>query len=121
MPDGASPERIRSNAQAILQSENDLRGEAEGEVADYAFHAKFDDITAAAIADAANNLQSLVEAKLRSDWPRWKKAMDREIATLEAAGTWTEVPRSSDKNVVGSKRVFRIKHKANGTINKYKA
>jgi hypothetical protein len=39
-------------------------GEAEGEVADYVFHAEFDDIIAAAIADAANDLQSLVEAKL---------------------------------------------------------
>jgi hypothetical protein len=96
-------------------------GEAEGEVADYAFHAEFDDIIAAAIADAANDLQSLVEAKSRSDWPKWKEAMDREIATLEAAGTWTEVPRPSDKNVVGSKWVFRIKHKADGTIDKYKA
>jgi hypothetical protein len=96
-------------------------GEAEGEVADYAFHAEFDDIIAAAIADAANDPQSLVEAKSRSDWPKWKEAMDREIATLEAAGTWTEVPRPSDKNVVGSKWVFRIKRKADGTIDKYKA
>jgi hypothetical protein len=47
--------------------------------------------------------------------------MDREIATLEAAGTWTEVPCPSDKNVVGSKWVFRIKRKADGTIDKYKA
>jgi hypothetical protein len=96
-------------------------GEAEGEVADYAFHAEFDDIIAAAIADTANDPQSLVEAKSRSDWLKWKEAMDREIATLEAAGTWTEVPRPSDKNVVGSKWVFRIKRKADGTIDKYKA
>jgi hypothetical protein len=47
--------------------------------------------------------------------------MDREIATLEAAGMWTEVPRPSDKNVVGSKWVFRIKRKADGTIDRYKA
>jgi hypothetical protein len=96
-------------------------GEAEGEVADYVFHAEFDDIIAAAIADAANDLQSLVEAKSQSDWPKWKEAMGREIAILEAAGTWTEVPRPSDKNVVGSKWVFRIKRKADGTIDKYKA
>jgi hypothetical protein len=61
-------------------------GEAEGEVADYPFHAEFDDIIAAAIADAANDPQSLVKAKSRSGWPKWKEAMDREIATLEAAG-----------------------------------
>jgi hypothetical protein len=96
-------------------------GEAEGEVADYVFYAEFDNIIAAAIADAANDPQSLVEAKLQSDWPKWKEAMDREIATLEAAGMWTEVPRLSDKNVVGSKWVFRIKRKADGTIDRYKA
>jgi hypothetical protein len=47
--------------------------------------------------------------------------MDREIATLQAACTWIDVSRPSDKNVVGSKWVFRIKRKANGSIDKYKA
>jgi hypothetical protein len=35
--------------------------------------------------------------------------MDREIATLQAAGTWIDVLRPSDKNDVESKWVFRIK------------
>jgi hypothetical protein len=47
--------------------------------------------------------------------------MDREIATLQAACTWINVPRPSDRNVVGSKWVFCIKRKANGSIDKYKA
>src|SRR6266702_3183407 len=47
--------------------------------------------------------------------------MDREIATLKEAGTWTTVPRPANKNIVGSKWVFRIKCKADGTIEKYKA
>ena len=45
----------------------------------------------------------------------------KEIATLEGAGTWSTVARPGGKNVVGSKWVFRIKHKSDGTINKYKA
>ena len=47
--------------------------------------------------------------------------MDREIATLQAAGTWIDIPRPFDKNVVGSKWVFCIKRKADGSIDKYKA
>jgi len=47
--------------------------------------------------------------------------MDKEIATLEQAGTWVDVERPPGKNVVGSKWVFRLKRKADGTIDKYKA
>ena len=47
--------------------------------------------------------------------------MDCEIAMLEQAGTWISVPRPTDKNIVGSKWVFRIKRNANGSIEKYKA
>jgi hypothetical protein len=47
--------------------------------------------------------------------------MDREMATLEEAHTWRMVPRPLGKNIVGSKWVFRIKHKADGSIDKHKA
>jgi hypothetical protein len=47
--------------------------------------------------------------------------MDREIATLEEVGTWITVPQPTDKNIVGSRWVYRIKHKADGSIEKYKA
>ncbi len=47
--------------------------------------------------------------------------MDKEISTLEQAGTWSTIPRPANKNIIGSKWVFRIKRKADGTIDKYKA
>ena len=47
--------------------------------------------------------------------------MDRELTTLERAGTWVTVPRPTDKNIVGSKWVFCIKRKADGSVDKYKA
>ena len=41
--------------------------------------------------------------------------------TLQKAGTWATVPWPRDKNIVGSKWVFRVKRKADGSIDKYKA
>ncbi len=41
--------------------------------------------------------------------------------TLTQAGTWEIVPRPTDRNVIGSKWVLRIKKKARGIIDKYKA
>jgi Reverse transcriptase (RNA-dependent DNA polymerase) len=80
-----------------------------------------DDIIFAAIQDAQGDPKTLHEAQSRSDWPEWQQAMDREIAMLQQAGTWTDVEWPADKNVVGSKWVFRLKFKADGTVDKYKA
>ena len=74
-----------------------------------------------AMQDEEGDPKTLREAKARADWPRWKEAMDREIATLDRAKTWITVPRPEGKNIVGSKWVFRIKRKADGSIEKYKA
>jgi hypothetical protein len=35
--------------------------------------------------------------------------------------TWTLVPSSSNKNLIDCKWVYRIKHRADGTIDSYKA
>jgi hypothetical protein len=88
---------------------------------DYAFHASHTDITAAAIQDAAGDPKSLSEARSRADWSDWKAAMDCELETLERAGTWSTVPQPEGKNIVGCKWVFRLKCKADGSIDKYKA
>ena len=79
------------------------------EVVDYAMFADLGDIVSSAIADVDKDLQTLAKARLRSDWPKWREAMDWEIATLQATGTWIDISRPSDKNVVGSKWVFCIK------------
>src|SRR6267142_4439955 len=88
---------------------------------DYVFLAGYDNIIAEAIEDMNSDPKSLAEAQSRLDWPQWKEAMDRKMATLEKAGTWRTIQQPCDKNIVGSKWVFRIKRKADSSIDKYKA
>ena len=75
----------------------------------------------AAVSESQDDLKSLAQAWSHADWPRWQEAMDREITMLEEAGTWNTVLQPTSKNIVGSKWVFRIKHKADGSVEKYKA
>ena len=88
---------------------------------DYVFLTEYDPLIIAAAQDASDDPKSLNEAESRPDWVLWKAAMDKEIGTLEDAGTWSTVPRPANKNIIGSKWVFRLKRKADGTIDKYKA
>jgi hypothetical protein len=87
----------------------------------YAYQANFDDIIVVAIQDAQGDLKSLNKAQSHSDWPSWEKAMGNKIDMLQHAGTWDTVLCLAGKNIVGCKWVYRIKWKADGTIDKYKA
>ncbi|KAB2629424.1 hypothetical protein D8674_034219 [Pyrus ussuriensis x Pyrus communis] len=51
----------------------------------------------------------------------WRAAMQDEYNALLSTGTWSLVPSHSTQNVVGCKWVFRIKTKADGTVDRYKA
>jgi len=74
-----------------------------------------------AIQEAQNNPKMIQKAKSCTDWLLWKAAMDKELATLEKAGTWDTVTHPKGKNIVGSKWVLHIKRNADGSVNKYKA
>jgi hypothetical protein len=43
------------------------------------------------------------EACSRSDWPKWKEAIDVELKNLKDAGTWEVVERPDSVNVIDSK------------------
>ncbi|CAI7837848.1 unnamed protein product [Closterium sp. NIES-53] len=54
---------------------------------------------------------------------KWREAMDKELKALEERNTWKVVPASvaRNKTILTGKWVFRIKTKADGTIEKFKA
>jgi len=51
----------------------------------------------------------------------WVAAMDHEYQALLRNKTWHLVPKTKNKNITGSKWVYKIKRKADGTIDRYKA
>ena len=65
--------------------------------------------------------RSLAEAKRRPEWPLWEKAIEEELATLKAAGTWRLEEAPPGANVIGSKWVFKAKKDAAGNVVRYKA
>jgi hypothetical protein len=69
--------------------------------------------------------------KLRDDEPttfeeaiqkkQWKEAMTEEHQSIMKNDVWEIVPRPKEKSVVTSKWVYKIKHVADGSVDKYKA
>ena len=51
----------------------------------------------------------------------WIEAMNKEIEKIERNNTWTLVPRPKDKNVIGTKWVFRNKLNENDEVSRNKA
>ena len=51
----------------------------------------------------------------------WSGAMDEEYQSVMKNGVFEIVPMPEDKYVVTSKWIYKIKHIANGSIDKYKA
>ena len=50
----------------------------------------------------------------------WADAMTEEYQSIIKNDVWEIVPRTKSKDVVSSKWLFKIKHVADGSIEKYK-
>ncbi|CAJ2639186.1 unnamed protein product [Trifolium pratense] len=53
--------------------------------------------------------------------PLWQKAMDEELAALHKTNTWDIVPLPPGKRAIGSRWVYKIKTKSDGSVERYKA
>ncbi|XP_019460137.1 PREDICTED: uncharacterized protein LOC109359897 [Lupinus angustifolius] len=53
--------------------------------------------------------------------PEWTHAMKNEIQALEDNSTWTIVPLLPRKKAIGSKWVYKLKFRVDGTIDRHKA
>jgi hypothetical protein len=53
--------------------------------------------------------------------PLWQQAMTEEISALHKTNTWELVPLHLGKRVIGSRWVYKIKTKSDGSVERYKA
>jgi hypothetical protein len=53
--------------------------------------------------------------------PKWDNAMDEKMVVLDVNATWELVALLKDKKIIGCKWVYKVKHNANGSVNRYKA
>ncbi|CAN1342859.1 Retrovirus-related Pol polyprotein from transposon TNT 1-94 [Linum perenne] len=70
---------------------------------------------------ALNSIEEPANYKTAVLNPSWVKAMESELESLHKTNTWSLVPLPSDKKPIGCKWVFKVKYKADGSIERYKA
>ncbi|KAL4346654.1 hypothetical protein GQ457_17G001420 [Hibiscus cannabinus] len=54
-------------------------------------------------------------------FPEWRDAMQDELQAMDFLQTWSVVPLPAGKKAIDCKWVYRIKRKADGSIDRYKA
>ena len=47
--------------------------------------------------------------------------MNEEMVALHVNKTWDLVPLPKDKNIIGCKWIYKVKHNADGSVSRYKA
>src|SRR5687767_15069476 len=65
--------------------------------------------------------KTLNSANSRLDWTEWEQAVQDKLDSLKENQVWNVVDRPKGRKVVDSKWVFKIKHNADGSIDRYKA
>ncbi|XP_062114840.1 uncharacterized mitochondrial protein AtMg00820-like [Humulus lupulus] len=53
--------------------------------------------------------------------PLWQQAMAEELSALYKTGTWDIVPLPVGKRAIGSRWIYKIKTKSDGSVERYKA
>ena len=68
--------------------------------------------------DEPSNVHEAITGEYSSEW---KNAMESEYNSLLENNTWDLVPPPENKNVIGSKWVYKVKRNADGSIERFKA
>lgn len=55
------------------------------------------------------------------DNPKWKAVMIEKMEALQKNGTWELAELLEGNNTIGYKWAFIVKHKANGSMERFKA
>lgn len=66
-------------------------------------------------------LKSFTDAMNSPVHDKWKRAMDVEYQALILNESWDLVPTTSDMKILETKWIYRVQHKEDGSIEKYKA
>ncbi|CAI7819004.1 unnamed protein product, partial [Closterium sp. NIES-53] len=80
-------------------------------------------VTAVHGTDTPKELATVQQALGGEHKEKWREAMDKELKALQERNTWKVVPIgvAQNKTILTGKWVFRVKTKADGTIDKFKA
>lgn len=70
---------------------------------------------------AEGDPETVKEARSRDDWPQWRSAIRAEYESLVKNQTWTVCDLPASRRPITSKWVFKLKYRANGRVDKYKA
>eukprot|EP00253_Pinus_taeda_P002193 PITA_02193 len=61
------------------------------------------------------------EEEEQTDIPTTSDAMVEEYNSIMVNDVWEVVPRPQDRSVIGSRWLYKVKHTADGSVEKYKA
>ena len=73
------------------------------------------------MADLATSPVELTCSTQTSKDPKWRQVMDTEMNALLKNKTWSLVSYHPTMNLVGCKWVFKLKHKSDSSVDRYKA
>ncbi|XP_015072692.1 uncharacterized protein LOC107016883 [Solanum pennellii] len=88
-------------------------------ISNYVNYDQISDSYISALAAYSAILEPTSYSEASSD-PKWIAAMQSQIAALMDNSTWSIVDLPSGKSPIGCKWVYKIKHKANGEVERYK-
>ncbi|XP_074317247.1 uncharacterized protein LOC141653392 [Silene latifolia] len=84
-----------------------------------------EDISSACFTTATNKalvpLQEPSTYEQIAIYPGWQEAITAEFKALDANNTWPVVPLPTGKKAISCKWVFKVKHKSDGSTERYKA